>query len=175
MTKSDIEICYSFFGDKMKKINIIIIVVFIIVLILSLLYLKNNVMISESSNISYIEDNDIIGSIKIDSIKLSNILVQGLDNKFYLNHNYLKELNDYGEIYLDYRGDLFNNNHPVIYAKMKNINNYNNIKANDIIEVFYLYKNICYKVINNNKNRNLEIRIIDEKNVKKIYAKKVEC
>ena len=175
MTKNDIEICYSFFGDKMKKLYFAILIMFIVVVLLSLFYLRNNVMISESSKISYVEDNDIIGSIKIDSIKLSNLLLQGLDNKYYLNHNYLKEIDDNGEIYLDYRGDLSNNKHAIIYSNMQNIYNYNNIKENDKIEIFYLYKLICYKVINTNKNDNLELRIINKKDVRRIYAKKVKC
>ena len=159
----------------MKKIYLIIVCLFILILILSCFYLKENVMISESYKLSYIEDNDIIGSIKIDSIKLSNLLLQGLDNNYYLNHNYLKELNDNGELFLDYQGDLFNDKNAIIYSKTDNIFDYNNIKNNDKIEIFYLYKSLCYKVINNKKNNNLEIRIINDKIVKKIYAKKVDC
>ncbi len=169
------EICYSFFGDNNMKRNIVIIIMIIIVLLLSLLYLKNNVMISENSNLSYVDDSDIIGSIKIKSIDLSNILVQGLDNNYYLNHNYLKELNNYGEIFLDYQGDLINNNNPIIYSNINNMNNIINIKTNDIIEIFYLYKSLCYKVINSKKNSNLELRIFEKNNINKYFAKKIKC
>jgi len=159
----------------MKKIHFAIFVLFIIVLLLSLFYLKNNTMISESNSISFVEDNDIIGSIKIDSIKLSNLLLQGLDNNYYLNHNYLKELSDNGEIFLDYQGDLINDNNAIIYTKINNINGIKNIKFNDKIDIFYLYKTICYKVNNTKKSSNLEIKIISEKDTKNIYAKKVKC
>ena len=174
MTKNDIVICYSFFGDKMKRIYLLIFIMFIVVILLSIYYFNNNVMISES-NISYIDDNDIIGSIKISSINYSNILLQGLDNKYYLNHNYLKEINDNGEVYLDYQGDLINNNNPIIYSKINNIKDINKIRINDKIEVFYLYKLQCYKVINSSKNKDLEFRIYDDNNIKKIYAKKIKC
>ena len=148
---------------------------FIIVILLSLFYLKNNVMISESNSISYIEDNDIVGSIKIDSIKLSNLLVQGLDNNYYYDHNYLKQQSKSGEIFLDYQGDLINNNNAIIYTKVDNINNIGSIKDNDKIEIFYLYKMLCYKVNNSKNNKDLEIRVINNKKVEKIYAKKVKC
>ena len=174
MTKNDIVICYSFFGDKMKKIYVIILILFILIVLLSVFYIDNNVMISES-NISYVDDNDIIGSIRIDSINYSNILLQGLDNNYYLNHNYLKEMDNKGEIYLDYQGDLINNNNPIIYSNIDNIKDINRIKINDKIEVFYLYKLLCYKVINNSKNSNLELRIYDKNSIKKIYAKKFKC
>ena len=158
----------------MKRMYLVIFIMFIVVLLLSIYYFNNNVMISES-NISYIDDNDIIGSIKISSINYSNILLQGLDNKYYLNHNYLKEINDNGEVYLDYQGDLINNNNPIIYSNINNIKDINKIKINDRIEVFYLYKLICYKVINNNKNSNLELRIIGNNIIRKIHAKKIKC
>ena len=148
---------------------------FIIVLLLSILYLKESVMISESNKISFIDDNDIIGSIKIDDINLSNLLLQGLDNKFYFDHNYLKKEDEKGEIFLDFRGDLANNNYPIIYAKNSVFNEINNIKIDSKIEIFYIHENICYKVISNKNTYDLEIRVVDKKNVKKIYGKKIKC
>ena len=147
----------------------------VVVLLLSLIYLKDNVMISESNNLSYVDDNDIIGSIKIESINLSDILLQGLDNKFYLNHNYLKNIDNNGEIYLDYEGDLINNNNAILYSKSNKVNNYNKINKNDKIEIFYLYKTLCYKVINSKKNSNLVIKIVDNISNNNIYAKKIKC
>lgn len=131
-------------------------------------------MISQSE-ISYVDNSDIIGSIKIDKINLSNLLLQGLDNTYYFNHNYLKEKDKKGEIFLDYQGDLFYNKKATIYTNIDNVKNYNNIGTDDIIEVFYLYKTLCYKVINKPKKSDLVIRIIDAKNIEKIYAKKVNC
>ena len=159
---------------KLKKIYFVIFILLIVVFILSCLYLKNSVMISQSS-ISYVDDNDIVGSIKIDSIKLSNLLLQGLDNRYYLNHNYLKKENENGEIFLDYQGDLFKNNNAIIYSKFDNIPNISDIKSDDKIEVFYLYKTICYKVLEKSKNYNLELRIINKKTIDRVYAKKVNC
>ena len=159
---------------KLKRIYFVIFILLIVVFILSCLYLKNSVMISQSS-ISYVDDNDIVGSIKVNSINYSNILLQGLDNKYYLDHNYLKQKEKKGEVYLDYQGDLFNNNNAIIYSKIDNFSNYKDIKENDIIEIFYLYKTLCYKVIEGSKKNNLEIRIINKSMVEKIYAKKVVC
>lgn len=159
----------------MKKIYIVIIVLFLIVVLLSCLYLKEDVMISESSNISFINDSDIIGSIKIKSINFSNILLQGLDNEYYLEHDYKKNTNSNGEIFLDYQGDLINNKNTIIYSKKNNLKGINNIKVSDKIEIYYINKTICYKVINKNQKSTLEIRVISGQKAEKIFAKKVKC
>ena len=132
-------------------------------------------MISESSNISFINDSDIIGSIKIKSINFSNILLQGLDNEYYLEHDYKKNTNSNGEIFLDYQGDLINNKNTIVYSKKNNLKGINNIKDGDKIEIYYINKTICYKVINENQKSTLEIRVISGQKTKKKFAKKVKC
>ena len=172
------NICYSFFGDNMKifkNMNFLIIIMFIFVLLLSLLYLKESVMISESSSISFIDDSDIIGNIKIESINLNSKLLQGLDNTFYFSHNYLKTSSRKGEIFLDYQGDLINNNNAIIYSNVDNFKDINMLNNNDIININYLDNLICYKIINNKKNSNLNIKIIDKSKKINIFAKKVNC
>jgi sortase B len=49
------------------------------------------------------ENQDTIGYLKIDDIEIETIVVQGLDNKYYLNHNFEKEENNAGWIFADYR------------------------------------------------------------------------
>ena len=132
-------------------------------------------MVSESQKISFTEDNDIIGSIKIKSINVSNILLQGLDNEFYLEHDYKKNINSNGEIFLDYQGDLLNDNNTIIYSKKNNLKGINNIKVSDKIEIYYINKTICYKVIGNSRKNNLEIRVINGPKINIIFAKKVNC
>lgn len=171
-------ICYSFFGDKMKifkNINFLIIIILIMVILLSMFYLKNNVMISESSKVSYIDDNDIIGYIRIDKNNINKYLLQGLDNQYYLNHNYLKNYDENGEIFLDYEGDLLNDKNSIIYSKVNNFNDINSLINDDIIEIIYINNKLCYKVNNNKNNSNLVIKIIGKNKVKKIYAKKIKC
>ena len=172
-------LCYSFFGDKMKifkNVGLLISIAFIIVLIFGYFYLKNQVMISESVSLNV---DDIIGYINIDSINLTNNLMQGYDNDYYLNHDYLKKDSLKGEFFLDYEGDLINNNNSIIYSKVDNIINYNNLKIGDKIEVLYLKDKLCYQIIDFNskklKNYDLLIKIYD-KNIKfNILSKKIMC
>ena len=171
-------ICYSFFGDNMKifkNINFLIIIVFIMVLLLSLFYLKNDVMISESTSISFIDDSDIIGNINIESINLNAKLLQGLDNTFYFSHDYLRANNESGEIFLDYQGDLLNDNNPIIYSNIDNIRNINDVNINDKIKINYLNNLICYEIIDGKKNNNLNIKIVDKTKKINLYAKKAKC
>lgn len=145
------------------------------VLLLSLVYLKDNVMISESQNISYVDDSDIIGYINIKSIGLFDNLLQGLDNSFYLSHNYLKEYDKKGEIYLDYQGDLLNNNNSIIYANINKFINLKNIDINDKINIYYINDLLCYKVVKSKKDSNLELKIYDNNKKISIFAKKIAC
>ena len=51
-------------------------------------------------------NDDIIGSIKIDGTKIDSLIVKGSDNKFYLNHSIDKKYNKIGTIFVDYRTNL---------------------------------------------------------------------
>lgn len=158
-----------------KKVSFLIVVFLMIVLILGGLYIKNYAMISESSKTSYIiDDSDIIGSINIESINLNRNLVQGLDNTFYFSHNYRKNISNNGEFFLDFQGDLLNNNNPIIYSKKENIRFIDNLKMGDIIRINYLDNTLCYEIFNN-ENSDLLLKIYDNDLIVNIFAKKIVC
>ena len=129
-------------------------------------------MISESSVISY--KDDIIGYINIESIHLTSNLVQGLDNTFYLSHNYLGNESESGEIFLDYQGDLLNNNNAIIYSKINNIRDAYFLNKGDKIEILYLKNRLCYE-ITYNKTNDLLLKIYNKNNTLNIFAKKIAC
>ena len=52
------------------------------------------------------KNSDTIGYIKVNGTNISYVVVQGNDNDYYLNHNYLKEYNRAGWIFLDYRNQI---------------------------------------------------------------------
>lgn len=51
------------------------------------------------------ENNDTIGWIFVDNSNINYPVVQGADNKYYLTHDFNKEYNDAGWIYMDYRNN----------------------------------------------------------------------
>ena len=51
-------------------------------------------------------NNDIVGSIKIDGTKIDSLLVKGKDNDYYLNHGVNGKYDEKGTIYVDYRTPL---------------------------------------------------------------------
>ena len=61
---------------------------------------KNNEMDVASIN------NNIIGSIKINGTNINYPIVQGNDNKYYLNHSTNNKKDEKGSIFLDYRNNL---------------------------------------------------------------------
>lgn len=136
-------------------------------------------MISEkSSNQISMSVDDIIGYINIKSINLTSNLMQGLDNTFYLSHDYLRGYSENGEFFLDFEGDLENNNNPIIYSRKENIN-INYLRINDLIEIGYLKNTYCYKInsikdnIKNNKY-DLLIKVYGDNN-KNILCKRINC
>ena len=145
--------------NPLKKISFLLAVVFIIVFVLGYFYLKDNVMISQRQQINYNVD-DLIGYINIESINLTSNLMQGMDNTFYLSHNFLKNSNINGEFFLDYQGDLLNNNNAIIYTNYNNIVNLDEIKSGDRIKILYLRNNLCYKVISTKNNKDIIIKIL---------------
>lgn len=81
-----------------------------------------------SSNMEYIEaastiiqnqkvykNNDIIATLYIPDLDLEEIVVQSIDNSYYLNHNLKKEENILGSTFLDYRNSL-NDKKLLIYG-----------------------------------------------------------
>lgn len=51
------------------------------------------------------ENNDTVGWIFVDNSNINYPVVQTTDNKFYLTHDFNKEYNDAGWIYMDYRNN----------------------------------------------------------------------
>src|SRR5699024_4597425 len=47
------------------------------------------------------QNSDIVGWVEIEGTNISYPVMQGEDNEFYMKHNYLKEENTYGSLFLD--------------------------------------------------------------------------
>ncbi len=54
----------------------------------------------------YYNNNDIVGSLKIEGTKIDTLLVKGKDNDYYLNRGVDGKYNTVGTIYVDYRTPL---------------------------------------------------------------------
>ena len=67
-------------------------------------------------------NQDIIGRLYIESIRLDVPLVQTEDNEYYLNHDVYKNLDKVGSIFLDYRNNIDVDSKILIYGhNSKNI------------------------------------------------------
>jgi len=163
-------LCYSFFGDKKMNKRLVIISI-ILICVFGYFYLIKDVRVSEERYVSYNVD-DIIGYINIDELSLTKHLMQGFDNTFYLNHNYLKVENSAGEFFLDYQGDIKNNNNVIIYTKSENID-INKLNMNSIINIKYLDENYCFQV--NSVKKDLILKVFKENEEIDILCKKIMC
>ena len=156
--------------------NKVIVVLLVVVNCFGYIFLKDNIGYSNSDEvISYNSDYEI-GSINISSINLNRKLMQGLDNKYYLNHDYLNVDSDKGEFFLDTFGDLLNGNNPIIYSNINNLD-INSIRINDLVNIRYIDYNYCYKVLSINRNvkYDLIIKLIGDNKTYNIFLLKVEC
>ena len=148
----------------------------VIILIFGYISLKNYSSYSNSYEVmSYSSDYEI-GRIIISSIDLDRKLMQGLDNNYYLNHNYLNMDSEYGEFFLDNYGDLINNNYPIIYSNVNNLD-INKIRINDIVNIQYLDSDLCYKVLSINRKISYEliIKLVGDNKEFNIFLSKIEC
>ena len=75
--------------------------------------IKQEVEVLESSLTNQVEDyqeyfqnSDIIGKLSFENTKLSIPVVQGDDNKYYLNHLIDRSKNSLGSVFLDFRNQL---------------------------------------------------------------------
>ena len=59
---------------------------------------------------------DAVGSIRIPGTNISNILVQGEDNSYYMDHSIDKSYNGNGSIFLDYRNKGLDDDNTIIYG-----------------------------------------------------------
>jgi sortase B len=151
-----------------KSINHLIILFSFFLIISVFIYYFNEIKAIKTYNVSssIIYDDvpknnvneDIIGSINIIGLNISLPLVQGLDNEYYLNHDYNKNLNKFGAIFLDYQSDLNREDTSIIYGHSSKIYNLpfnglvkyldnNYLKDNNLIRVNYLGIDYDYKVI----------------------------
>ena len=75
-------------------------------------------------------NTDIVGWITINNTKVDYPILHGDDNEFYLTHNYKKEENLAGSIFMDFRNDkLWYNKHTILYGhRMKDGTMFSQIK-----------------------------------------------
>ncbi len=68
------------------------------------------------------ENPDIVGWIEIENTKINYPVLQGIDNDYYLNHNYKKQKTQKGSIFLnkDYNWDIPSSNLQIYGHNMKN-------------------------------------------------------
>ena len=125
-------------------------------------YIHMNLIDVDFTNLLSI-NNDTIGWIQVPGTNVNYPFVKYTDNSFYLNHSFDKSYNNAGWVFLDYRNDLNNDKHIIIYAHgrydktmfgtLRNIttngwlNDQNNFiiklstpKTNSLWQVFSVYK-----------------------------------
>lgn len=93
-----------------------------------------------------LDNNDIVGMIKIENLDINSLILKGHDNIFYLSHLEDKTSNWIGSIMLDYRTDLdssrvsiiYGHNSPykdLVFHKLEDYDDYNFYQGNKIIEI----------------------------------------
>lgn len=82
---------------------------------------------------SYYNNNDIIGTLKIDGTNIYTLLPKTTNNKYYLSHSLSRRYDGYGSIFVDYRTDLsskqiniYGHNSNYTYYMFKELENYLN-------------------------------------------------
>ena len=98
------------------------------------------------------ENSDTVGYIKVNNTNIDYIVVQGKDNSFYLTHNFNKNYNVAGWIFLDYRNNVYNDD--------KNMIIYGHNSKNG--SMFGTLKNVLNRSWQENKN-NHKIVFVTEK------------
>ncbi len=83
----------------------------------SVYYNKYNQIFDELATIN----NETVGWLTVPSTNVNTPVVQTLDNDFYLTHDFNKNYNSFGWIYMDYRNNIYNlSNNTIIYGHNKN-------------------------------------------------------
>ncbi len=59
---------------------------------------------------------DTVGYLKVNNTNIDYVVVKGKDNSYYLNHNFDKEYNISGWIFMDYRNNLEKDKNIIIYG-----------------------------------------------------------
>lgn len=74
-------------------------------------------------------NNDFRGWITVEGTNISYPITQTKDNKYYLKHNFYKEYNPAGTVFMDYENNEFNDQNTIIYAHyMKNKTLFHNLQ-----------------------------------------------
>lgn len=106
---------------------------------------------------SLYNNEDVVGTIKIENASIDEVIVQGSDNSYYLNHLPNRKVYAYGSLMVDYRVDLENGNKIIIYGHnsrsrrttFKNLESYLDesfYNENNIIELETLYGKFTYEI-----------------------------
>ena len=84
------------------------------------------------------QNSDTVAWIEVSGTDISEVVVQGSDNEFYLNHSFDKTENSSGWIFSDYRNNLeYLNNNTIIYGHtLKNKTMFSSLK-NTLKEEWY--------------------------------------
>ena len=137
--------------------------------------ISNNVNKLEIYKKQYNND-DIIGSIKIDGTKIDSLIVKGSDNKYYLNHSIDKKYNKIGTIFVDYRTNLSSKQiniygHNSLYydLQFKDLEKYldkNFYNEHKYIKIWDGINTNIYKIFSIQITNNSEHMIIDSVNLK---------
>ncbi|WLF68874.1 class B sortase [Clostridium septicum] len=104
--------------------------------------------------------------IKVENTNIDYPVAQGKDNDYYINHDFNKNENISGAIFLDYRNNFINDLNTIVYGHhMRNETMFNNLvkfkdsnffNENNNIKIIYDGKEIEYKVFS--------VYVIDDKN-----------
>ena len=57
-------------------------------------------------------NQDIIGVIEVENTNISEVIVKGEDNEYYLTHDLKNNYDIYGTVFMDYRNDLNDKKNP---------------------------------------------------------------
>lgn len=104
--------------------------------------------------------------IKVENTNIDYPVAQGKDNDYYINHDFNKNENISGAIFLDYRNNFINDLNTIVYGHhMRNETMFNNLvkfkdsnffNENNNIKIIYDGKEIEYKVFS--------VYVIDDEN-----------
>ena len=104
--------------------------------------------------------------IKVENTNIDYPVAQGKDNDYYINHDFNKNENISGAIFLDYRNNFINDLNTIVYGHhMRNETMFNNLvkfkdsnffNENNKIKIIYDGKELEYKVFS--------VYVIDDKN-----------
>ena len=143
------------------------------------LILLFNIDIISSSEINVItnykeiyNNDDIVGKIVINGTSINEIVVQGKDNEYYLNHDIYKKENIEGSVFLDYRTSINSNQiniyghnselYDVPFKELSNYLDYSFYINHKYIEIYDGYINHKYIIFSINLTKDNEHLKLDK-------------